>query len=154
MATTKRGELNGVPATGWVRNTIARMNLQGSTRRADWARLWLQSYRELGGRSDSSGNKGCPRAAAYGLWLLGRVRDSGRPRQNWPVPQIVKELGKNAAYAVIAADLCASGFVGSAKEIWEAARDEFRKQAHQEPAASEQDEVKLTMILFSESQLN
>ncbi len=64
--------LFGVPAVAWVGQTISKMNAIGTENKLIWNRLWLESYQSLGGKR-TSGEKGCPRAAAYGLWFLGRI---------------------------------------------------------------------------------
>lgn len=91
MAIGKEGRLYGIAVGDWVLGTIAKMK---GTERNDWAQFWRATYQELGGGSNAVGDKGCPRAGAYGLWYLGRIRKAGRPRLNWPLPRVVKELGR------------------------------------------------------------
>ena len=76
--------------------------------------------RRIGTLEDNllAGEKGCPRAAGYGLWFLGRLVGGGRAVQNWPIDRVNKDLGKNAAYAIIAVDLLASGAKPSHQELW------------------------------------
>src|SRR5947199_5856859 len=93
--------LNKVPASRWVRDTVARMERAGATDVHDWTRFWDQSYIALGGRS-KSGAKGCPRTAAYALWSLGRLRYSTKNFLSLSIADIDSQIGKNAAYAIIA----------------------------------------------------
>lgn len=150
MANAEPGRLNGIPITGWVLGTIAKMTRERPDDRTAWARCWYRTYRELGGRSQATGSKGCPRAAAYGLWVLGRIPQSGRPRLNWPVSRVFEELGRNAAYAVIAADLSKSGPAQSVQDMWPAVRLEFRRHSGEEAAISEQGEVRMALALRAE----
>jgi len=118
--------LYGIPITEWVLRTSAKMNTpRSSNERSTWALAWYETYQELGGRNKASGTKGCPRAAAYGLWFLGRLPHSSRPHLDWPVLHVTEELGRNAAYAVIAANLCRDEPARALKETWEAVRLEF-----------------------------
>jgi len=130
------------------------MKQAASADRTDWTRCWYETYRELGGRSKASGNKACPRAAAYGLWFLGRISQGGRPRLNWPVSRVVEELGRNAAYAVIAAELYLEEPGRSLQETWQAVRLEFRRQTGEEAARSEQGEVRVTLALSADGCLS
>ena len=101
--------LNRIPVTPWVSGTVARILRTGRDDAQTWNDCWYDAYVALGGRSKESGNKGCPRAAARGLWLLGRLRDGQRPLLSWNVAEVYRELGKNAAYASITADLLGAG---------------------------------------------
>ena len=69
-----------VPLSEWVLGTIQKMNELRSTDVRDWTKVWYEVYQELGGKTPNSGNKGCPRVAAFGLWYLGLVKGGGRPR--------------------------------------------------------------------------
>lgn len=141
------GRLNGILIKDWVLGTIARMTREHSDERSAWARCWYGAYHDLGGRSQASGNKGCPRAAAYGLWVLGRISQSGRPPLAWPVPRVREELGRNAAYAVIAADLAKVSPALSVQDVWPAVRLEFQRHCGEQAAISEQGEVKIALAL-------
>lgn len=145
--------LNKIPLTPWVLGTVAKMNRARTTDRRDWNRFWSQTYQELGGQSDESGAKGCPRAAGYGLWLLGRLARGGRPLQKWPVHRVDNELGKNVAYSVIAADLLACRADPSPQRLWPAVQAQYIQHTRRNPAATEQGGVKVAVILFAEQQI-
>jgi hypothetical protein len=145
--------LHKIPVTPWVLGTVEKMHQAGTSEVTAWNRYWLQTYRELGGQSHQSGSKGCPRAAAYGLWMLGRLRGGGRATQVWTVDRVKRELGKNAAYAVIAADLLAQGATTSLGELWPIVQAQYTAHTSDEPAGSEQGEVKMVIALFCEQQL-
>ncbi|WNM56382.1 DUF6979 family protein [Candidatus Nitrospira allomarina] len=94
-----------IPLTRWVRGTMERNNAVGNDDMETWSKFWLKTYKDLGGNSDNSGSKECPKYAAYGLWRLGRISNSGKGFQNWTLERINEKLGKNATYAVFALDL-------------------------------------------------
>jgi Ethanolamine utilization protein EutJ (predicted chaperonin) len=58
---------------------------------------------------------------------------------------VAAELGRNAAYAVIAADLCVVKPSRSLDDTWKAVGVEFRKHTGKVPAGTEQGEVKVAM---------
>jgi len=145
--------LNRIPLTSWVLGTVDRMNRAGATDRREWNHFWFETYKELGGHSGATGAKVCPRTAAYGLWFLGRLVRGGRPLQKWPVQRVDGELGKNAAYAVIAADLLVSGTNQSPRELWLSVQAHYIQRTRRNPAATEQGGVKVAVILFCEQQI-
>jgi hypothetical protein len=140
--------LNGIPVTPWVVGTVTRMRQAGATDSANWGRFWLQTYLELGGRSTESGKKSCPKSGAYALWFLGRLIHGGRPPLNWSAKQIDTQLGKNAAYAILTAELLAGGAEPSAERLWPRVQDRYKREANDRPAATEQGAVKIAVALF------
>lgn len=145
--------LNKIMVKPWVLGTARKMQDARTDTQATWNNSWLERYRELGGCSKTSGSKGCPRAAAYGLWFLGRLRETGRPFLSWTVPQIDRDLGKNAAYAVIAANLLQQGASPAVGGLWPLVQDHYRAETGHEPAGKDQGEIKLVVALFQEEQL-
>lgn len=143
-----------IPLVPWVRKTIEKMSAIAQDDRQTWSRAWLQAYVELGGTSENSGSKACPRSAAYGLWRLGRIAGSGKPFQNWPIERVREELGKNAAYAVLALDLLEVGWQPKDIEsLWIEVRRLYRQKLADTPARTQQGAVKVASILFSEGQI-
>jgi hypothetical protein len=145
--------LNGIPVTPWVLGTVTKMRQAGATESADWNRFWVHTYRELGGRSAESGKKGCPKSGAYALWFLGRLVHGGRAAKNWSVKQIDTQLGKNAAYAILAAEMLAAGSDVSAMRRWPAVQDRYKRETGNSPAATEQGAVKVAVELFRDKAL-
>lgn len=145
--------LNKIPVTPWVCGTAEKMRKADTESVSNWNRYWLETYHELGGASGQSGSKGCPRAAAYGLWYLGRVQESGRAARRLTVHGVRRDFGKNAAYAVIAADLLEQGASPSAASLWPLVQARFSELTGEVPADSEQGEIKLVVALFCERQL-
>jgi hypothetical protein len=150
---SERGVLNRIQVTPWVLGTAEKMQKAGTEAVRDWNRYWLETYRELGGRSDQSGSKGCPRAAAYALRFLGRLRGGGRALRSWAVPQVNRELGKNAAYVAIAAESLTQGDAPAADRLWPFVQARYEDETGQEAAVSEQGEIKLVVALFRDNQL-
>ena len=137
-----------IPISTWVLDTAQAMDAARATDGAVWRKHWVDSYWALGGRS-TSGSKGCPRSAAYALWYLGWLKGTARPLLDWPIRRIAGALGKNAAYAVIAAQILArQGFAGSRGALWQRVQREFRSEIGESPAESDQGAVKLTLGLF------
>jgi hypothetical protein len=118
----------------------------------DWGRFWLETYKGLGGLKENCGSKGCPRAAAYGLWRLGRIKGSGMPLKLWTVPKVNQDLGKNAAYAVIATELLSTNDM-SIVELWPLVKERYERDTGEIPAKSEQGEIKIVVALFREGAL-
>ena len=150
---TNRPVLYGLPVSDWALRTALGMEATHATDTSTWAKHWADSYWALGGRS-SSGSKGCPRSAAYALWYLGWLKGSARPPLDWPIQRIAGHLGKNAAYAVIAAQaLTRQGFAQSHSALWERVRSEFQRETGQTAAQSEQGAVKVAIRLFTDGVL-
>ncbi len=143
-----------VPLTRWVRGTIEKMNGHGRRDIHSWGAFWLETYTELGGRSDSSGSKECPKHAAYGLWMMGMIKDSGIASKPTGVKVVNQEFGRNATYAVLALDLLRKQPKGwTDTGLWKTVQDAFRNAIHEEPAISSQGAVKIARILFEEGQI-
>ncbi len=145
-------KLFGIDVRKWILGTSKKMAVAGSTESKDWRRFWRDTYQELGGRS-TSGEKGCPGAGAYGLWFVGRVAETGRRHLDWRVAQVAEQLGKNAAYAVIAADSCRLNPDLTAGERWESVRQTYRRDTGEEAARSNQGAVNVAVALFAEGLL-
>jgi hypothetical protein len=148
--------LNKILVTPWVLGTVNKMSRSGAADKLAWNDSWIQTYRELGGQSEESGNKPCPRAGVYGLWFFGRLRDGGRPILDfWTVDRTNQQLGrnKNAAYSIIAADLLIQGAAPSAKTLWPAIQAEYVKHTGHEPAVSEQGEIRMVVGLFCDQKI-
>ena len=148
MAGADPRRLFGVDIKEWVFQTAELMSEPTPlSDRSHWVRAWGETYSKLGGLSRSCGNKGCPRAAAFGLWYLGRLKATGRTLQKWPASRVVKELGRNASYAVIAADLYAGDPRQAPREAWRAVRRNFRRETGQDATHGEQGQVRVVWAL-------
>ena len=81
-AMTHRTSLN-VDLEAWVYGAIEK-HRQGDT----WRRAWFETYREIEGMSETSGQKDCPRIAARTLYQLGRLEDGGLPFRTCDIPEL------------------------------------------------------------------
>jgi hypothetical protein len=149
----KTAVLNKIPVVEWVLGTARKMRADACEGRSDWNEFWVATYRELGGRARTTGNKPCPMAAAYGLWYLGFLSEGTRKRRTWTVQEVNQELGKNAAYAVIAAQLLEAGQSTELDSLWSKVRSRFGTATGEEAAEREQGEIKLVVGLFTNEQL-
>ena len=129
--------LNRIPVAEWVCGTADKMREAGAESASEWRRFWLQTYWEPGGTSQMSGEKACPKAAAYALWYLGRIQDSGRQVQKLTIQEVHRALGKNAVYAVIAAELLHAEGSQSVGTLWPRVRARFTELLNAAPATSE-----------------
>lgn len=146
--------LSRIPVSEWVLRTAQAMVAAGAVDDDPWRKHWASTYFALGGTSSEVARKGCPRSAAYALWHLGWLRDSSRPLLDWPVEGIRQQLGKNAAYAVIAARaLVCAGFAGSHSALWRLVQWQFATETGERPAQSDQGAVKLALGLFLDGTL-
>ena len=148
------GELFYIPLTRWVRGTIEKMNNAGKRDVHSWSIYWLETYYELGGQSEESGSKGCPLHAAYGLWCLGRIKETNIPYQLMAINHINQEYGNNAAYAILALDLLGKKQATETKAgLWRQVQDLYRIRVHQEPAHSQQGSINVALTSFEEGQI-
>lgn len=138
----------------WVCRTAQHMEINNKEDVGTWNRVWFDHYQLLGGESKATGNKGCIRAAARGLWMLGRIRTSKRPLLTLEISTVTEQLTKNAAYAAIAADLLQSGASPRLPILWPIVQSEFRRLTDQMPATSEQGEIRMVIGLHQGGVLN
>lgn len=137
----------------WVSRTVDRMRATGKGDIASWKAYWLETYYSLGGTKESVGNKGCPSAAAYGLYRTGWLLDSGVKPVRMEISDIYDFLdrNKNATYAVIAGGLLFHGVDHA--ELWNRVRSTFRDACGVEAAESDQGAGRLTSILYDNHRL-
>jgi len=146
--------LFGISLTRWIRGTIEKMNNAGRCDVQSWSDNWLKTYYELGGQSEASGSKGYPMHAAYGLWRLGRIKDTNILYQQMTITHINQEYGNNAAYAMLALGLLENKQAAASKAgLWRQVQDLYKIRVHQEPAISQQGAITVTAALFEEDQL-
>jgi hypothetical protein len=143
--------INKIDKVRWVQRTMEKMQDKNSDDKQLWNACWLEAYIEIGGKSENTGSKPCPKAAAYGLWYLGHIVGSERTQQNWPLAKIRKYLGKNAAYAVLALGLLENKYDGSVQALWQEVQSLYQQKLLEKPADSEQGEIALTMLLYKEN---
>jgi len=92
--------------------------------------------------------------AAYGLWRLGRIKDTNIPYQLVEITHINQEYGNNAAYAILALGILENKQAAASKAgLWRQVQDLYKIRIHQEPAISQQGAITVTTALFEEDQL-
>ncbi len=131
----------------WFLRTASKADQARCKDKKSWDGLWQDTYRELGGSSISVAKKECPKNAAYGLWFLGRVKSSMGQRIDLPVREVDRQLGKNSAYAVIAADLLAGETDYSRQQLWDEVRRAYAAATGKTAALSEQGQISLVLAL-------
>lgn len=141
VMTCKR-EFLKVDLPKWIEGTVSKYE-----RGQEWNSAWFETYKELGGKSDESGKKGCPRAAAKTLYELGRIIGHGTAR-NLPLSQVVRKHSKNGAYAIAAIELLNKEPALDLTTLWSRIQQRIRTESGEEPAASNQGGPTLTYKLW------
>lgn len=143
-----------IPLTRWVLGTIDKMNTFGNDDFQSWSQAWLQMYKELGGKSDETGSKQCPKHAAFALWQLGRIKNTAKPFQNLSLASIYEQYGKNAVYSVLSLELLVSKQASQDTTLlWSQVQELYRRKMREEPAVSQQGAVTIAKILFDEGHI-
>ena len=126
----------------WVYRTVDKYQHGKS-----WGDAWPETYREIGGLSESVGLKVCPREAAKTLYEHGRLKDSGIPFRDCVIRELWK-ASKNGTYAILATRLLRENPSLSKTELWREIQRAVRREVGEEPAGSDQGGPKLTFQLW------
>ena len=126
----------------WVYGTVDKYQHGES-----WRQAWPETYREIGGLSESVGLKVCPREAAKTLYEHGRLKDSGVPFRDCVIPELW-EASKNGTYAILATRLLRENPSLGKAELWREIQRALRREVGEEPAGSDQGGPKLTFQLW------
>ena len=102
-----------------------------------WNDAWLSTYREIGGQSNHSGQKGCPRAAAETLYEFGRLKNTDRPFKRYDISELWHRR-RNGTYAIIAIRLLRYNPNLSLTDLWSKIKRTVRAKTGDEPARSNQ----------------
>ena len=121
-----------VDLRAWVYGTIDKV--RGGR---DWGPAWWETYKEIGGRSRSSGTKGCPVAAARTLYEFGRIRDCGQAYRDCDLREMW-ERSRNGTYAMLAIRLLGENSELGKAELWARIQTAVRRELDAEPAVSNQ----------------
>jgi hypothetical protein len=81
------------------------------------------------------------------LWYSGLLKGSVRRIDSDDVRQIRAALGKNAAYAILARTCLMTNSDYVLPQLWREVQQRYETIIGEAPAVSEQQEVRLTMIL-------
>ena len=121
-----------VDLVDWVYGTIEKHE-----RGVSWGAAWGETYREIGGSSKASGEKGCPRAAAKTLHEFGRLKDGGLPYKVCEISELWNH-SRNGTYAILATRLLWANPHLSKASLWREIQEAVRREAGHEPACSNQ----------------
>ena len=138
-----------INAVNWVKGTVTKVK----DRKMAWNDAWYETYCELGGKSESSGKKPCPKNAARVLYETGRLSDTDLDVKSCSLRHIWKTDSRNGAYALMAVNhLC---------ENPQCACDVLIKEVHKmaiktfgTAPKSDQGAVKITYLLWKAGEIN
>lgn len=146
-------KLFNIQAKDWVLITSEKMKANNRQDASSWNAFWEETYYELGGNKSSISCKGCPKKAAYVLWYLGRIKNTGRDLVDLPINEVAKKLSKNGAYAILGQELLNNNPNLNKDQLFEEIQKEFKNRTNQKPAKSDQGGPTLTWILYNEGLL-
>ena len=142
-----------IQANDWVLKTAEKMKKDNRQDSDSWNTFWEETYFDLGGKKSSTACKGCPKKAAYTLWYLGRIKNTGRNRVDISINKVAEKFSKNGAYAVLGQELLENNPNLNKVSLFEEIQKEFKKRTTENPAESNQGGPTLTWILFNEGLL-
>ena len=131
-----------VDLAAWVYGTIEKC-LQGEA----WRPAWIETYRVIGGVSESSGKKPCPMIAARTLYEYGRLKNSGLPFKECEMPELWNH-SRNGTYAILATRLLRADSSLNKNTLWREIQRAVRREVGEEPADSNQGGPTLTFQLW------
>lgn len=133
----------GLDIESWIKATIQKAQC-GS----DWDKAWIEAYVELGGSSENSGNKSCPKNAARVLYETGRIKNSGQAFVDISLPYVWQYDSKNGVYALLAIDELQKNPEITYQDLVSAVHDQSNKIFGIAPA-SDQGAIKITYKLYN-----
>ncbi len=142
-----------IQVNDWVLKTAEKMKNANRQDSDSWNTFWEKTYFDLGGKNKFSARKGCPKKAAYTLWYLGRIKNTGRNKIDISINEVAEKISENGAYAVLGQELLENNPNLNKVSLFEEIQKEFKKRTTENPAESDQGGPKLTWILFDEGLL-
>ena len=128
----------------WVCGTIDR-HRHGLS----WPQAWIATYRSLGGGSEASGTKSCPRRAAETIYRFGRLRNASVPCSDCDMSELWHRTGnRNGAYAMLAARLLCANPDLDRTALCREVREAVRREAGGKPARTDQGAATVTFKLW------
>jgi len=117
----------------WVLGTI-----RGVEAGEDWNASWRRTYRAIGGKSDSIGQKGCPCKGTQTLYELGRIKNTRKPLRKPGLREIWDNYTKNGTYSILALELLRENPEINLTDLWILIQSRIRSDLSEEPAGSNQ----------------
>ena len=121
-----------VELAAWVYGTVDKLG-QGIS----WQSAWVETYREIGGKSKTSGKKVCPMMAAKTRYELGRLKNAGLRFTDCEMPELWTQ-SRNGTYAILATRLLRANPHMSKASLWPEIQRAVRREVGEEPARSNQ----------------
>ena len=121
-----------VDLAAWVYGTVEKLG-QG----VSWQSAWVETYREIGGESKTTGEKPCPMMAARTLHELGRLKNAGLWFRDCEIPELWTR-SRNGTYAILATRLLRASPHLSKAALWPEIQQAVRREVGEEPARTNQ----------------
>ena len=132
----------------WIRGTIEKIQHEPYAKE-EWNKAWVKTYKELGGKSQESGKKGCPKKAAYCLFMMGKIKGSNKPFERLTYQDIQNKYGKNGVYAIMAINILKDDQSLNLNSLWKKVQDKYIEEIGEKPAKSDQGAVTVAFKLFN-----
>ena len=123
---------HNVDLAAWVYGTIEKC-LQGES----WRPAWIKTYRDIGGVSESVGEKSCPMIAARTIYEYGRLENGELPFRECEIPELWNH-SRNGTYAILATRLLRADANLNKTSLWLEIQRALRREVGDEPAGSNQ----------------
>ena len=131
----------------WIIGTIGK--IREPYVKKEWNKAWFKTYKELGGESQNSGKKGCPKNAAFCLFKLDRIKESNMHFETLTYQEIQAQYGPNGVYAIMAIDILQAEPSLDLNSLWKKVQEKYKKEIRKKPAISNQGAVTVAFKLFN-----
>ena len=135
----------------WIRGTIDKIHEPYA--KEEWNKAWVQTYKELGVKSQKSGKKGCPKKAAYCLFMMGRIKGGNKPFELLTYQDIMDKYGPNGVYAIMTIDILQAEQSLNLNLLWKEVQDKYKKEIRKNPAKSNQGAATVAFKLFNNKKI-
>ncbi len=132
----------GVNLEDWLIGTISKVK-----NNENWNKAWLKTYQELGGKSEDSGKKSCPKNAARVLYQSGRIQGQNKPFKKVSFQDIKINDSVNGVYALMAIEELKQDGNINLNSLVKSVHDNFSKLFGSSPN-TDQGAIKLTYKLW------
>lgn len=133
-----------IDIVNWIYGTVEKVK----TQKIAWNKAWYDTYFELGGKSETSKKKACPKNAARVLYETGRLSNTNLDVKPCSLRHIWETDSRNGAYALMAVNLLCKEdqlpLSSLIKKVHKMAKKEFGTSPK-----SDQGAIKITHILWN-----